>query len=87
MTWQTSLEMRAEDVLNGFLMYSLLLDKAEHGSFLLLPHDERSQRDRLKEALAERNKAMEGVGQESYPHACDLCYQVYENEEGNLGTS
>jgi hypothetical protein len=27
--WQTSFSLRPEDVLNGFFIYSLLLDKAE----------------------------------------------------------
>ncbi|KAK7001157.1 hypothetical protein R3P38DRAFT_3612695 [Favolaschia claudopus] len=58
-----NLDMRAEDVLNGFFLYSLLLEKAERRSIL---------KGRLGPALAERNKAMEGIGQEAYPHACDL---------------
>ncbi|KAJ7168381.1 hypothetical protein C8R43DRAFT_877227 [Mycena crocata] len=27
---------------------------------------------------------MEGIGQEHWPHACDLCFVVFEDEEGNL---
>ncbi|KAG2743488.1 hypothetical protein P692DRAFT_201886487 [Suillus brevipes Sb2] len=48
---------------------------AEHNSCLVLPHDEQ-QRIRIDVALSERNKEMEGIGQEAYPHACDLCFIV-----------
>jgi hypothetical protein len=27
---------------------------------------------------------MEGIGQEAYPHACDLCFFVFEAEDGTL---
>ncbi|KAJ7670033.1 hypothetical protein DFH06DRAFT_1083660 [Mycena polygramma] len=79
-----NLEIRNKDVMNGFLLYSLLLEKAERRGILVLPHDERTHEDRLKPALAERNKAMEGIGQEAYPHACDLCFFVFEAEDGTL---
>jgi hypothetical protein len=74
-SWQFTLRMRDADVLNGFFIYSLLLEKAEHNSSLVLPHDEQ-QRIRIDVALSERNKEMEGIGQEAYPHACDLCFIV-----------
>lgn len=81
-----NLEARNEDVMNGFLLYSLLLEKAERRGILVLPHDEASHKDRLQPALAERNKAMEGIGQEAYPHACDLCFFVFVAEDGTLST-
>lgn len=68
--------MRDEDVLNGFFLYSLLLDKAECNTCLVLPHDAPSQSERLRNALQERNKATEGIGQESYPHICDVCCHI-----------
>ncbi|KAG2139346.1 hypothetical protein DEU56DRAFT_871163 [Suillus clintonianus] len=74
-SWQYTLRMRDTDVLNGFFIHSLLLEKAEHNSCLVLPHDEQ-QRTRIDVALSERNKEMEGIGQEAYPHACDLCFIV-----------
>lgn len=52
----------------------------------MLPHDEATQGDRLQPALAERNKAMEGIGQEHYAHACDVCFVVFEDDDGNLST-
>ncbi|KAK6984438.1 hypothetical protein R3P38DRAFT_3231659 [Favolaschia claudopus] len=79
-----NLEVRPEDVLNGLFLYSLLLDKAERRSILILPHDESTQKGRLGLAIAERNKAMEGIGQEAYPHAYNLCFFVFEDENGNL---
>ena len=78
--WQTSLSMWSEDVTNGFFLYSLLLDKAEHGTILILPHDALKQRSRIEPALLARNHEMEGVGQELYLHACDLCFVVFDND-------
>ncbi|KAL4257788.1 hypothetical protein AB1N83_013934 [Pleurotus pulmonarius] len=82
--WQSSFEMRPEDVLNGFFLYSLLLDKAERRWNLTLPHNAESQVSRLKAAIAERNCAMEGIGQEAYLHACDVCCHVSEDDIGQL---
>ncbi|PPQ87549.1 hypothetical protein CVT26_010640, partial [Gymnopilus dilepis] len=44
----------------------------------------RSQKDRLQPVLQARNARMEGFGQEEYTHACDLCYIVFLDDEGNL---
>lgn len=80
--WDYPLFIRDKDVLNGFFLYALLLEKAEHQSVLVLPHNESTQSDRLKQALAERNARMEGPGQEAYTHACDDCYDMkIENDE------
>ncbi|KAJ7454472.1 hypothetical protein FB451DRAFT_1280048 [Mycena latifolia] len=59
--WNFNRSIRKEDTMNGFFLYSLLLDKAEQQGILVLPHDETSQSDRLQPALAERNRAMERV--------------------------
>jgi hypothetical protein len=48
------------------------------------PHDEATHNDRLIPALAERNKGTEGIGQEAYPHAFDLCFFVFEAKDGSL---
>ncbi|KAG2746555.1 hypothetical protein P692DRAFT_201877121 [Suillus brevipes Sb2] len=79
-SWQYTLRMRDTDVLNGFFIYSLLLEKAEHNSCLVLPHD-KQQRIRIDVALSEHNKEMEGIGQEAYPHACDLCFIVIGDDD------
>ncbi|KAF8175031.1 hypothetical protein K438DRAFT_1608874 [Mycena galopus ATCC 62051] len=79
-----NLELRNTDVANGFFLYSLLLEKSERSGILMLPHDEASQNDRLQPALAERNKAMEGIGQEHWAHACDLRFVVFEDDSGNI---
>lgn len=83
--WQTSLHLQDTDVLNGFFLFSLLLDRAEQKTILYFEHDAPSQKDRLKPALQERNVRMEGFGQEEYTHACDLCYIVFLDEDGRLG--
>ncbi|KAJ3506212.1 hypothetical protein NLJ89_g6995 [Agrocybe chaxingu] len=79
--WKTSLEIRDEYVLDGFFLYSLMLDKAERGNPLLLRHDT-TMRERLKNILNERNKEMEGTGQEQYGHACDLCFILLNGPNG-----
>ena len=62
--------------MNGFLLYSLILDKAEHHTHLELPHDCPTQNDRLSKALAICNKAVESIGLEAWAHACDQCFKV-----------
>ncbi|KAF8587619.1 hypothetical protein K439DRAFT_1614172 [Ramaria rubella] len=62
-SWGSSLTMSGENVLDGFYLHSLLLDKAEHHVTLVQPHDAASQKLRLEPAMAERNAAMEGFGQ------------------------
>jgi len=85
-TWPCLLQMRDEDVLNGFFIYSLLLDKAERRAQLILSHDTQ-QRLRIDAALISRNKDMEGIGQEAYPHACDKCFVVLEDISGSKSMS
>lgn len=86
-SWQTTFEMPDKHVTNGFFLYSLLLDRAERGLILQLQHDEASQKDRLQPALHGRNKLMEGIGQELYTHACDLCFVVFNDGAGKISTS
>lgn len=81
------LELQDDQVLNGFFLYSLLLDKEEQGTSLILLHHEPSQCECLKEALSQRNKRMEGTGQDAYAHACDKCFIVSINQEGVRGRS
>ncbi|KAJ7092220.1 hypothetical protein C8R44DRAFT_750333 [Mycena epipterygia] len=82
--WKVTSSIRKEDPVNGFFLYSLLLEEAEQGGILILPHDEASQSYRLQPALAELNSATEGTGQECYVHACDLCFVIVKNEQGQL---
>ncbi|KAH6907643.1 hypothetical protein BKA70DRAFT_1104746 [Coprinopsis sp. MPI-PUGE-AT-0042] len=81
--WQTALKLREEDVLNGFFLYSLLLDHSERDTCLLLKHQIPSHRERLQDELQRRNDRMEGTGQEEYFHACNLCFKVLE-QDGEL---
>lgn len=69
--------IQPKNVLNGFFIYSLLLDKAEHGQILLM-NSNGELKNRLMEPLGMRNKDMEGTGQEAYTHACDKCFHTYE---------
>ncbi|KAF8512123.1 hypothetical protein JB92DRAFT_3173596 [Gautieria morchelliformis] len=72
--WTSSMSMNSADVLDGFFLFSLLLEKAEKGECLVLIHDASSQRLHLEGAMQERNAAIEGFGQELYNHACDLLF-------------
>ncbi|KAJ8591380.1 hypothetical protein M405DRAFT_932169 [Rhizopogon salebrosus TDB-379] len=64
-SWQYTLRMHDTNVMNVFFIYSLLLDKAEHNSCLILPHDEQ-QRVRIDVVLSsEHNKEMEAPS-----HSC-----------------
>ncbi|KAI0823321.1 hypothetical protein BC628DRAFT_1325118 [Trametes gibbosa] len=67
LSWPYALEMSGETAMNGFLLYSVLLNRAEQLACIELPHDCPTQRDRLSAVLAELNKAMEGVGHISNP--------------------
>ncbi|KAF8579221.1 hypothetical protein K439DRAFT_1648540 [Ramaria rubella] len=83
-SWTLSLSMGAAHVLDGFFLYSLLLDKMEHSGIPVLPHDAVSQRLCLEGPSTAQNASMEGFGQEYYNYTCDLCCLIYGNEEGEL---
>ncbi|KAF8581706.1 hypothetical protein K439DRAFT_1647814 [Ramaria rubella] len=84
LSWGASLIMSGANVLDGFYLYSLLLDKAEHKQRLVLPHDATLQKLRLELLIAEWNATMEGFGKESYAHAYDVCCHIYEDEDVHL---
>lgn len=79
------LDIDEEHVLNAFFIYTLILDKSEKQTILMMSHKESSHRERLKPLLAERNRELEGTGQEAYSHACDLCFIVYKDNNGREG--
>jgi hypothetical protein len=74
--------MDVDHVWDGFFLYSLLLDHAEHGAVLKLNHNAASQAMRIRPALQARNRRMRGTGQEEWSHACELCAWVYVDEDG-----
>ena len=80
--WPVALELCDADVLNGFFLYSILLDRAERNVSLVLQHGT-THRDRLADVLHDCNCQTEGIGQEQYFHACDECFQVFE-QDGQL---
>ena len=82
--WHWSLFLKKEDVLDSFFLYSLLLDAVERVTCLKLGGDGKNQRTRLDPVLRTRNKHTEGIGQEAYTHACDLCFFLFEDLNGNL---
>jgi hypothetical protein len=80
--WDARLELDCRDVWNAFFLHALLLDHAEQGTVLQLPHNAPSQDARFREALRARNFRMVGPGQEEWNHACDLCCWVMVGDDG-----
>ncbi|KAL0947556.1 hypothetical protein HGRIS_013649 [Hohenbuehelia grisea] len=80
-----NLSMTVDDVLNGFFLFSLLLDRQERmerGDYaepLQLENDAPSQAERLRPALEARNYLMVGPGQEAWSHVCNLCAWVSDD--------
>ncbi|KZO97680.1 hypothetical protein CALVIDRAFT_479910 [Calocera viscosa TUFC12733] len=75
--------LRIEYVWDTFYLDALLQHHCEQGTILILSEhltrDGGGQRDRLREALHQRNIFIAGTGQEYYPHACDGCVRVRED--------
>ena len=63
--WPVTFEMDVNNVWDSFFLNALLLDHEEREEHLVLPHDAPSQVERLAPALRQRNKRMEGPGQEA----------------------
>ncbi|KZT62745.1 hypothetical protein CALCODRAFT_425601, partial [Calocera cornea HHB12733] len=83
-TSQRPISLRNEYIWDTFYLDALLQHHDEqHTTLVLLEHipgNGRIQKDRLTHALEERNRFMEGTGQEYYAHACDGCVRVTEND-------
>lgn len=80
------MKFRAEYVLDGLFIHSLLMEmsSSERNLPLRLPHGE-SQMLRMQTALEARNAILAGPGQEGYLHTCQLCAHYFEKESGRLG--
>ncbi|KDQ16589.1 hypothetical protein BOTBODRAFT_106906, partial [Botryobasidium botryosum FD-172 SS1] len=75
--------LTTEHVWDGFFMHSLLMEMAEKGLRLELPHD-CPQEVRLRAALEARNASYVGFGQEEWNHACNLCTKYHKDDDGNI---
>lgn len=73
-----------KDVLDAFFLHSLLRDHKRHQTRLFLPHVGR-HRDRLDEALRDRNLRMRYNGQDMWDHACDDCCKILQKDDGTKG--
>lgn len=78
--WDQRLQMKVDDVWNGFFLHSLMLDHAERDNILELEHHVSSDMRRLQPALRARTWRMRGTGQEEWNHTCDLCAWHYMDE-------
>ena len=76
---------------NAFYLHALLVHK---GRIPLLPQQSSTidhlelphhgdNRDRLLNALEDRNQIMAGTGQEQWAHACDDCEKITRPTEGS----
>lgn len=69
-------------VLDAFFIHALLCDRTIRGSTLAIPHHG-LHRDRLEDALMERNLRLAGTGQEMWGHACGSCMKVIDTQDGS----
>jgi hypothetical protein len=76
-----SLDLRTEQVWDGFCLLTLLEDHAHRQDVLTLPHDG-EQKNRFTEVMKARNLRMQQAGQEEYAHVCKKCVRVWEDEDG-----
>jgi hypothetical protein len=76
-----SMDLRTEQVWDGFCLLSLLEDHALRHAVLTLPHDGQ-QKDRFTEAMRAHNLRIQQAGQEEYAHACKKCVRVWKSEDG-----
>jgi hypothetical protein len=67
-----SMDLRTEQVWDGFCLLSLLEDYALRNAALTLPHDGQ-QKDRFTETMRACNLRIQQAGQEEYAHACKKC--------------
>lgn len=82
--WQFGSQLTTEHVWDAFIIMSLLEDKLRAHQQLQVPHTG-LQKDRFKEAMAERNKDFVLNGQpDAVCHACDKCFRRYETEDGEI---
>ncbi|KAF8989805.1 hypothetical protein BDZ89DRAFT_974611, partial [Hymenopellis radicata] len=75
-SWNISLSLSHRTAWEGFIIYSLWLDAVRRKHTLQFPHDH-TRRDRLNEAMKERNSHIKLFGQPEKRHRCDKCVRVY----------
>ncbi|KAF8972915.1 hypothetical protein BDZ97DRAFT_1912520 [Flammula alnicola] len=82
--WKFGSQLTTENVWDAFIIVSLLEDKLRAHQRLHVPHTG-LQKDRFREAMAERNKDFVLNGQpDAIGHACDKCFRKYETENGEI---
>jgi hypothetical protein len=77
------IKLRAEQVWDGVTLLCLLEDHRDRNMVLQLPHTG-DQRDRLTEAVRERNERFEREGQPEWDHYCEKCCFFFYDENGVL---
>ncbi|KAI0732579.1 hypothetical protein C8Q72DRAFT_874195 [Fomitopsis betulina] len=69
--WSVLPVLRGTIVSDAFFLFALLQDHDEHGTTLVVENIEQSAR--IDQALAQRNEAIIGPGQELWSHICSRC--------------
>ena len=81
--WQFGSRLTTEHVWDAFITLCLIEDKQRRNQRLQVPHSG-MQKDRFREAMAERNQDFILNGQPGVvDHACDKCYRTYMTASGD----
>jgi hypothetical protein len=82
--WQFGSRLTTEHVWDAFIILCLIEDKQRANQFLQVPHTG-AQKDRFRDAMAERNQDFVLNGQPGIiDHACDKCYRIYMTASGEI---
>src|SRR5258705_10835534 len=80
--WQFGFKLKTEHIWDAFVLLSLLRDREIHSRQLKLPH-KGLQKDRLTEAMQERNLRIVTEGQDEIAHSCDKCTRDYKTTDAD----
>ncbi|EDR16176.1 uncharacterized protein LACBIDRAFT_301995 [Laccaria bicolor S238N-H82] len=82
--WQFGSRLTTEHVWDAFVILCLIENKQRENQCLQVPHTG-AQKDRFRDAMAERNQDFVLNGQPGVvDHACDKCYRTYMTASGEI---
>ncbi|KAG1739658.1 hypothetical protein EDB19DRAFT_1635636 [Suillus lakei] len=81
--WQFLTSLTTREVLDAFVIVSLLDHQQAQGGKLQVPHDG-DQKDRYTAAMHACTKQIMIHGQEELPHACYRCMRIFASPDGTL---
>lgn len=80
--WQYGFKLTTDHVWDAWAIFCLLEDQQARHVHLELPHTG-AQKDRLQEAMQERNERIIRFGQPELPHYCNKCTRIYKKVDAN----